>query len=282
MWVARLRSFTAAAEKLCATQATISARIATLESDFGVRLFDRDHRTVALTAVGEELLRHAEQVLTASQRMSEAVTQRSAGGHCVALGVIEGVVHTWLPDVLLRLRREVPDARVEIHSYTSFDLHEELLRGSLDLTLTSEVLTGDGFYNTTICHFPMAWVVASAVRRRAIESDATFLSQSPIVTFLRESFVYRDVVTKLGVEAIARINPMSSIAAMTALAGRGYAVATLPPAVVTSALSAGELIALRDVPALSPIPVIATHRRQCDALVQRIVQLAGECAAAYP
>jgi len=36
VWVARLRSFTAAAEKLYTTQAAISARIATLEDDFGV------------------------------------------------------------------------------------------------------------------------------------------------------------------------------------------------------------------------------------------------------
>ena len=49
VWVARLRSFTAAAEKLYTTQAAISARIATLEDEFGVKLFERDKRTVALT-----------------------------------------------------------------------------------------------------------------------------------------------------------------------------------------------------------------------------------------
>ena len=62
VWVARLRSFTAAAEKLNATQAAISTRIATLEEDFGVKLFERDKRTVTLTHSGEELLNYAEEL----------------------------------------------------------------------------------------------------------------------------------------------------------------------------------------------------------------------------
>jgi DNA-binding transcriptional LysR family regulator len=36
VWVARLRSFSLAAEKLATTQATVSNRIATLERDLGL------------------------------------------------------------------------------------------------------------------------------------------------------------------------------------------------------------------------------------------------------
>ena len=97
VWVARLRSFTAAAEKLYTTQAAISARIATLEDEFGVKLFERDKRTVALTHSGEELLEYAEQLLGISARMVEAVSDRATYEGFVAVGVIEAVVHTWLP-----------------------------------------------------------------------------------------------------------------------------------------------------------------------------------------
>ena len=51
-WVATLGGFRAAAEKLSATQPAISQRIASLESDLGVRLFDRDVRGIKLTARG--------------------------------------------------------------------------------------------------------------------------------------------------------------------------------------------------------------------------------------
>src|SRR5262249_660684 len=91
VWVARLRSFRAASQKLHATQTTISARIASLESDFGVRLFERDKRTVTLTRAGEELLQYAEQLLgistTAMPRDLSAefsCTMRSWRGHCAS------------------------------------------------------------------------------------------------------------------------------------------------------------------------------------------------------
>ena len=67
VWVARLRSFTAAAEKLYTTQAAISARIATLEDDFGVKLFERDKRTVALTHSGKSFW-NTQNSCSASQR----------------------------------------------------------------------------------------------------------------------------------------------------------------------------------------------------------------------
>jgi DNA-binding transcriptional LysR family regulator len=49
VWVARLHSFKAAADKLHMTQAAISSRIAALENQLGMRLFERDERNVALT-----------------------------------------------------------------------------------------------------------------------------------------------------------------------------------------------------------------------------------------
>src|SRR5207302_6668515 len=63
VWVARLGGFRLAAEKLNTTQPAISARVATLEQEFGVRLFERKQRRAALTAKGLELLGYAEQML---------------------------------------------------------------------------------------------------------------------------------------------------------------------------------------------------------------------------
>src|SRR6185503_21204739 len=244
VWVARLKSFTGAADKLCTTQATISARIATLESDFGVRLFERDSRVVTLTPAGEALLKHAEELLGVSARMLEAMSDRATTGGFVAVGVIEAIVHTWLPDLLQRLRSQFPKARVEIQSNTTFELHEELLKGNLDLVLTAEPLTNAAVLNSTIGDFEMAWIVAADVAGRAGLANAERLQRAPILTFLRDSFVYRDVVTKLGSSCVARINPMSSIAAMVSLAQIGYGIATLPPAAIRPALATGLVTTL--------------------------------------
>ena len=51
---AELLSFSAAAERCCVVQSTISHQIANLEEELGVRLFERGGRAIGLTPVGEE------------------------------------------------------------------------------------------------------------------------------------------------------------------------------------------------------------------------------------
>jgi DNA-binding transcriptional LysR family regulator len=282
VWVARLRSFTAAAEKLYTTQAAISARIATLEDDFGVKLFERDKRTVALTHSGEELLEYAEQLLGISARMLEAVSDRATYEGFVSVGVIEAVVHTWLPEMLKRLRHQFPKVRVEIHSYMTADLHEELLQGNIDLALTAETLANPAIQNSSICGFQMGWITAPTATEDPHVTDADLLNRLPILTFLRDSLVYRDVVAKLGPYCVARINPISSIAAMVSLVRTGYGLATLPRAAIAPALDSGELVALEGVPELAPLPVVACRRRQSESpLVAAVVHLAVEAAQVY-
>ena len=282
VWVARLRSFTAAAEKLYTTQAAISARIATLEDDFGVKLFERDKRTVALTPSGEELLAYAEQLLGISARMLEAVSDRATYEGFVSIGVIEAVVHTWLPEMLKRLRQQFPKVRVEIHSYITADLHEELLKGNIDLALTAKALAHPTIQNSSICEFPMAWVIAPTAAGNPKASDAELLDRLPILTFLRDSFVYRDVVAKLGPYCVARINPISSIAAMVSVVRTGYGLATLPRAAIGPELESLALIALAGVPELAALPVIASRRAQSESpLAAAVIRVALEAAQAF-
>lgn len=57
--VAELGSFTRAAERLGFSQSTVSFQVKQLESELGVRLFERIHHTVNLTEQGREVLRYA-------------------------------------------------------------------------------------------------------------------------------------------------------------------------------------------------------------------------------
>jgi DNA-binding transcriptional LysR family regulator len=61
--VARLSSFTQAAEQLLITQPALSRTIQQLEAALQVMLLDRTSRRVGLTAAGREFLGHAERVL---------------------------------------------------------------------------------------------------------------------------------------------------------------------------------------------------------------------------
>src|SRR3546814_13734497 len=60
LWIARLGTFAAAAERLNTTQPAISARVRELENHLGTVLFRREGRTMTLTPAGRELVRESE------------------------------------------------------------------------------------------------------------------------------------------------------------------------------------------------------------------------------
>ncbi|MYJ92884.1 MAG: LysR family transcriptional regulator, partial [Chloroflexi bacterium] len=78
--VSAARSFSRAAERLNLTQPTVSARIAQMEAQLGVGLFERLGRRVRLTDAGRALLPHAQRTLQAARDAAEAVHARRAGG----------------------------------------------------------------------------------------------------------------------------------------------------------------------------------------------------------
>src|SRR5690606_36928179 len=57
LWIDRLGTFSAAAERLNTTQPTVSARMRELEQRLGTALFRREGRAMSLTAAGRKLVR---------------------------------------------------------------------------------------------------------------------------------------------------------------------------------------------------------------------------------
>lgn len=72
-------SLSAAARRLGKSQSTVSEAVARLELDLGVELFQRGPRRLELTEAGASLLAHAEEVLTASDRLLRHATQLAGG-----------------------------------------------------------------------------------------------------------------------------------------------------------------------------------------------------------
>ena len=107
-WVATLGSFRAASEKLNTTQPAVSQRIASLEADLGVRLFERDARGVKLTGKGHELLSHAERMLQVRRDMFEAAREQNVMTGTVRIGVAETIVQTWLPTLIELIHTTYP------------------------------------------------------------------------------------------------------------------------------------------------------------------------------
>jgi len=75
IWVADLGSFNKAADRLNTTQPNISSRISTLETALNVTLMERDAGSVRVTSKGQELLKHAREVLQKSEALLVAADE---------------------------------------------------------------------------------------------------------------------------------------------------------------------------------------------------------------
>ena len=89
--VAEELNFGRAAERLLIAGPSLSQQIKALEHDLGVRLFDRDRRSVALTPVGAALLPPARVLLERAEDLRRRAAQMSAS-EPVRLGYV-----SWLP-----------------------------------------------------------------------------------------------------------------------------------------------------------------------------------------
>lgn len=104
-------TFRAAADVLGYSQAAISQQIAGLEALVGSPVFDRPGgpKPVVLTPIGRALLAHAEAILDRLDAAREEVADIAAGtGGRLIVGTFQSVAVELLPDIVGRVRREIP------------------------------------------------------------------------------------------------------------------------------------------------------------------------------
>ncbi len=108
-------NFARAAKKVHLTQSALSRSILSLEDELGGRLFDRDLHGVALTAIGQQVLKRARELLISAGNLQNDVAQmqqRELGDVRFGAGPFPG--STFLPPILAELARDHPRLCVEV------------------------------------------------------------------------------------------------------------------------------------------------------------------------
>ena len=133
--VARLRSFSRAAEALYLTQPTVSAHIAALEEELGVPLVVRPTK-LRLTAAGRVLSRYAAEILGLCQRAAQDV-RTAASSIAGTLSIAASTVPSQylLPRVLPLLRRRYPEVFFQIRQGDSSQVAQWMAESGAELGL---------------------------------------------------------------------------------------------------------------------------------------------------
>ncbi|SFP87293.1 DNA-binding transcriptional regulator, LysR family [Variovorax sp. OK605] len=113
--IAARGSFSRAAGKLGISKATVSKHVATLESRFNVRLFNRSTRSVTLTDAGRLLqLRSAPLVEMIELTQSEMQAHGSRPSGRLRVAGLHGLVQTAFPGLLSEFLTRYPDVHIDL------------------------------------------------------------------------------------------------------------------------------------------------------------------------
>ncbi|MFC0134957.1 LysR family transcriptional regulator [Massilia eurypsychrophila] len=136
--VADTLSFSQAAQQMHLSQSALSTLIARLEDAFGTRLFDRTTRAVALTAAGEVLASHADQLLSDIERTVTAVRDVSAlrRGR-VALAALPSLAARIVPRLFRAFGEQYPDITLSLADTLSEPAFELVREGRVDFAITA-------------------------------------------------------------------------------------------------------------------------------------------------
>jgi DNA-binding transcriptional LysR family regulator len=132
--IVELRSFSRAAEAVLLTQPTVSGHIKALETELGLRLFDRAGRTVTPTRAGDLLHGYARRILALRDEAHQAINEHKGGlkGHLTVGGSsIPGAYI--LPALVAAFKRAHPDVTVTLHVVDSREIVRGVIEGTYEV-----------------------------------------------------------------------------------------------------------------------------------------------------
>jgi DNA-binding transcriptional LysR family regulator len=137
--VARLNSFTRAAEELHLTQPAVSAQIVGLENALRVKLFDRIGRGIALTPAGQLVLATAGDVLQHLDELRQSLDDLEGlrrGRLRLGASLVVGVY--LLPEVLGAFKKEHPQIDLALRIEYAHHIVDLIMSNELDLGIIGE------------------------------------------------------------------------------------------------------------------------------------------------
>ena len=274
--VARLGSFAAAARELDISKAMASKHVARLESDLGVRLFNRTTRKVSLTesgAVYRDRMREILENIEETDNLVSSLNAEPAGNLRIMAPASYGAFH--LARAATEYRRLNPGVSVEL---VLSDREPDLVEDGIDLAITVGELEDSNYIARQIGTSRMVVCGAPAYLANH-ESPA-----SPMDLAEHDCLIYsarqRTGVWHFSMDGLPTDIPVfgnfrsTAGEALRIAALQGAGLAQLPTYMVGLDIKAGRLqILLEDYePPPRPMCVIYLHRRYLSAKVRTFVE----------
>lgn len=131
-----------AAERLFVSQPALSQRLQTIESEWGIKLFNRSPKGLSLTPAGELVIGFVNEVLIKEEKVKESIDAMNSEVYgTLKIAVASIVGQNWLPQVLKKFVQRYPHAKISLITGWSSEIlkslyedqvHVGIIRGTPD------------------------------------------------------------------------------------------------------------------------------------------------------
>ena len=258
-----------AAERLGRTPSAVSLQMKRLQQDVGATLFRKEGRNLALTEIGQVVLRYGRRLLEINDEVLDIARGASLAG-VVRIGFAQDFANTILPEALSRFTEHFPLVQIEVRIDKNASLVQDVENKQIDLALT--VGHSDRPTAYQIGELPLVWIAGQRFRRRSEQSLALVAFEAPCL--LRDCML--QALDESGIPwRIALVSP--SLSGLWAGASAGLGVTVRGNLGLPEQLDAG--VRLFDLPELGSLPVnLHCRRNTSSAAVDRLAEIVGELA----
>lgn len=280
--VARVGSFTKAAEMLDYAQSTITAQVQSLEEELDNRLFERLGRKVVLTREGEKLLAYADQILKLSAEAREVLSGSAAPRGALSIGAPESLCVYRLPGLLHKYRKMYPAVEITLKIGTCADFIQWLRSNEIDVALFLETkMNIQDLIAKPLIYEPMAVLAGSGHPLARKEQIGLYDLQGEYLILSERGCSYRsafeDMLNKAGVQPSSSLE-FGSVEAIKKCVISGLGITLLPRVAVEAEVAEGQLVDLNwSGPDFNMTTQIVYHKdKWISPALQALLDLAGE------
>jgi len=277
LWVARLGGFRRAADRLNLSQPAISTRIANLEEELRVGLFERGPGTLVLTKHGTLLLAYAEQMLFVEEEIKSRVANPAEAEGLFRVGASETIAQAWLPAFLKAFSEAYPRVNVDLNVDISLNLRAGLLERRLDLVFLMGPISEFTVENVALPSFDLHWY-------RAASNPQTNLGAIPVISYSSQTRPYRELMAELSrrVGPKLRVFSSASLSASLKMIASGIAVGPYPRALAHDHLASGQIVEFDPGFRPQPLEFTASYLPEPRSfLVETSAQIARDVAVVW-
>lgn len=266
--VAKLLSFTKAAESLHMTQPAVTFQVRQLEEYFNTRLFDRTHNRINLTDAGKRVYEYSNTIFQVYSEMENAVREITGDVNGVLIiGASTTIAEYMLPALLGDFKTKFPDVNLRLKVSNSDGIVAMVENNVIDLGVVEAAVSNKNLA-VELCRIDR--LVALVPKNHELADRVTL----KIEELLKYPYICReegsgtrevilDYLDKAGVAA-TELNIIMELGSPEALKGAveaGIGVTIISRATLNKELKLGTLVAINLDPVLER-PFSFVHQKQ--------------------